>query len=192
MTLNLAARSSIITDFGLPKVPAPITDHPNNKWKIIDSPKPTSNITKEIDEIMNRITDMRLPDVGSNRVGDLGIQAVRMIVIRRKKMKKHKLKKLRKRMKYHWAKLKQRREIKKEKAFQAELVAQVKEAEKFSAEAYVAEKLQKVNDNPLPRFYKGKRLPQFLIKQLLEEDQLKREKRIARTERFERYKNWKL
>lgn len=53
------------------------------------------------------------------------IQAARLIVIRRKKMKKHKLRKLRKRMKYVWAKVRQKREMRKEKAFQAELLGQV-------------------------------------------------------------------
>lgn len=53
------------------------------------------------------------------------IQAARLIVIRRKKMKKHKLRKLRKRMRYVWAKVRQKRELRKEKAFQAELLGQV-------------------------------------------------------------------
>ncbi|CAH1099965.1 unnamed protein product [Psylliodes chrysocephalus] len=70
-------------------------------------------------------------------------EAVTMIVIRRKKMKKHKLKKLRKRMKFEWAKKRQRRELKKEKEFQAQLIAQYTEAEAFSAEEYVAEKINK-------------------------------------------------
>jgi hypothetical protein len=94
-------------------------------------------------------------------------QAARLIVIRRRKMKKHKLKKLRKRMKYEWAKVRQRREMRKEKAFQAELIAQIKEAEKFDAEKYVAERLQKAHKVPLPRTWKGKRLPFFIIKEKL-------------------------
>ncbi|XP_057652315.1 uncharacterized protein LOC130891521 [Diorhabda carinulata] len=69
-------------------------------------------------------------------------EAVKMIVIRRKKMKKHKLRKLRKRMKFEWAKKRQRRELKKEKLFQAELIQQYKTAEKFSAEEYVTTKLK--------------------------------------------------
>lgn len=40
-----------------------------------------------------------------NSSTDNTIQAARLIVIRRKKMKKHKLKKLRKRMKFEWAKV---------------------------------------------------------------------------------------
>lgn len=63
--------------------------------------------------------------------------------------------------------MRQRRELRKEKAFQAGLINQIKEAERFSAEMYVAEKLRQANDTPIPRFWKGKRLPQFIIKQKL-------------------------
>ena len=94
-------------------------------------------------------------------------QAARLIVIRRRKMKKHKLKKLRKKMKFEWAKVRQRREMRKEKAFQAVLIAQIKEAEKFDAEKYVAERLQEAHKVPLPRTWKGKRLPFWIIKQKL-------------------------
>jgi hypothetical protein len=94
-------------------------------------------------------------------------QAARLIVIRRRKMKKHKLKKLRKKMRFEWAKVRQRRELRKEKAFQAELIAQIKEAEKFNAEQYVAERLQEAHKVPLPRTWKGKRLPFFIIKEKL-------------------------
>lgn len=38
-------------------------------------------------------------------VNKINIEAARLIVIRRKKMKKHKLRKLRKKMKYEWAKV---------------------------------------------------------------------------------------
>ncbi|XP_050304500.1 uncharacterized protein LOC126742020 [Anthonomus grandis grandis] len=92
-------------------------------------------------------------------------EAVRMIVIRRKKMKKHKLKKLRKRMKFENAKRRQRREMKKEKEFQAVLIQQCKQAEAFSAEEYVNQKLDKLHEIVIPRYWKGKRLPEFLIRQ---------------------------
>lgn len=71
------------------------------------------------------------------------IEAAIMIQIRRRKMKKHKLRKLRKRMKFEWAKVRQRREMRKEKEFQAGLLTQIREAEKFSAEEYVTMKLAK-------------------------------------------------
>lgn len=94
-------------------------------------------------------------------------QAARLIVIRRRKMKKHKLRKLRIRMKFEWAKVRQRREMRKEKAFQAGLIAQIKEAEKFDAVKFVEERLQKAHEVPLPRTWKGKRLPFFIIKEKL-------------------------
>ncbi|EDX14803.1 GD21413 [Drosophila simulans] len=55
----------------------------------------------------------------------------------RRKMKKHKLKKLRRKMKFEWAKVRQRREMRKEKAFQAKLISQIKQAKAFSAEQHI-------------------------------------------------------
>ncbi|XP_012254383.2 uncharacterized protein LOC105685115 [Athalia rosae] len=93
--------------------------------------------------------------------------AVRMIVIRKRKMKTHKLKKFRKRVKYEWAKRRQKRELIKEKAFQAELLAKIREAEQFDAEKYVAEKIRQATEVPLPLYWKGKRLPAYIIRQKL-------------------------
>ncbi|XP_030761528.1 uncharacterized protein LOC115886494 [Sitophilus oryzae] len=92
-------------------------------------------------------------------------EAVRMIVVRRKKMKKHKLKKLRKKLKFERAKLRQKREYKKEKLFQDKLIQQCKVAESFSAEDYVQNKLDELHKQILPKFWKGKKLPEFLIRE---------------------------
>jgi hypothetical protein len=62
------------------------------------------------------------------------------------------------------------------------LLRQISEAEKFSAEEYVMGKIKQAIEDPLPRFWKGKRLPQFLIKEKLEEQ---RRKLLER-----RYKLW--
>lgn len=86
----------------------------------------------------------------------------------------------------------QRREFRKEKAFQGELLAQIKEAEKFSAEEYVEEKIKKATDVPLPRYWKGKRLPAFIIKDLVEEERLKKQRAHEKRERFEKYRHVKL
>ncbi|CAK1542415.1 unnamed protein product [Leptosia nina] len=94
-------------------------------------------------------------------------QAVRLIVIRRKKMKKHQRRKLWKRMRHRWARVKKNRRIKKEKVFQSELAMMVKQAHEFSAEQYVASKIDRANHTPLPTRWKHKRLPQFIIRQLL-------------------------
>lgn len=114
---------------------------------------PLANIRSDIDTPLNRISneiaekpaqtiqDFELPTVdGADYVKQAKKTTIR---IRQRKMRKHKLKKLRKRMKFEWAKKKQKRLLKKEKDFQAMLIAQIKQAEKFSAEEYVTEKLNK-------------------------------------------------
>lgn len=139
----------------------PIAEKPNLHQKIIESPT-------TLLEINNIIPDRRQQAVTEpETVNNTAKHAIRMIVIRRRKMKKHKLKKLRKKMKFEWGRLRQRREMRREKAFQAGLIAQIKEAEKFSAEQFVAEKLRMATESPIPRFYKGKRLPEFLIREKL-------------------------
>lgn len=110
-------------------------------------------------------------------------QAARLIVIRRRKMKRHKLKKLRKKMKFEWAKVRLKREMRKEKAFQAELMAKIRETEKFDAVAYATQKINKANEVLIPKLWKGKRLPEFLIKELLVEKENKKAKVLAKIER---------
>lgn len=144
------------------RLPVSITDKPTLNQKIIESP--TSAALREINSI---VPDSRKAIIEPESVNNTAKHAIRMIVIRRRKMKKHKLKKLRKKMKFEWGRLRQRREMRREKAFQAGLIAQIKEAEKFSAEQYVADKLRLATESPIPRFYKGKRLPQFIIKDKL-------------------------
>lgn len=83
-------------------------------------------------------------------------------------------------------KVRQRREWRKEKAFQAELTAKIREAEKFSAEAYVAEKIRLATETPIPRFWKNRRLPQFIIKEKLEIQE--RKKTRKKFELWEKYR----
>lgn len=130
--------------------------------KAISLPNGIFWVPSNTDETRDKKTIIEAPSVEGS---DVEKQAVRMIIIRRKKMKKHKLKKLRKKMKFEWAKRRQRRELKKEKLFQAELIAQCKKAETFSAEEYVQEKLDRLNEVVIPRFWKGKRLPEFIIRE---------------------------
>lgn len=54
------------------------------------------HIHEKVDKIIEEPVDNSI---------DNTIQAAKLIVIRRKKMKKHKLRKLRKRMKFEWAKV---------------------------------------------------------------------------------------
>lgn len=72
--------------------------------KVIESPL---QITKIIEDIANIDKTISLPEVENRTGDDSGKQAKNgMIMIRRRKMKKHKLRKLRKKMKYEWAKVK--------------------------------------------------------------------------------------
>ncbi|CAH2269556.1 jg8301 [Pararge aegeria aegeria] len=112
-------------------------------------------------------TNWKKDEIGLPALQQEEKQAVRLIVIRRKKMKKHQRHKLWKRMRYRWARVKKNRRIKKEKIFQNELLAMVKQANEFSAEQYVSGKLQKANHTPLPTRWRHKRLPEFIIRQLL-------------------------
>lgn len=106
-------------------------------------------------------------------------QAARLIVIRRKKMKKHKLKKLRKKMKFERAKIRQNREIKKEKLFHAELLEKIKIAQSFDPAKYAAEKIARANKVELPEVWHGVKYPDFIIKQLVEEEEAKRKEKEA-------------
>lgn len=98
---------------------------------------------------------------------EISIQAARLIVIRKRKMKKHKLRKLRIKMKFVFLKRSLRRSTKREKLFQDGLIAKMNEAKNFSAEAYVSDKLAKAKHVALPKTLRGKRYPEFLIKEIL-------------------------
>ena len=96
-------------------------------------------------------------------------QAARMIVIRRRKMKKHKLRKLRKVRKFEYRRMALKRKNIKEKAFQMKLDAQVREAESFDARAYVTEMIRKAKedivDNRKNRFDYLKKNPALVDEQ---------------------------
>ena len=70
-----------------------------------------------------KVKEISSPNVSRGIIGDPSkpfarIEAARMIVIRKRKMRKHKLKKLRKRMKFVFERIRMRREQRKEKIFQ--------------------------------------------------------------------------
>jgi len=98
--------------------------------------------------------------------------AVRMIVLRRKKMKNHQLKRLRKRMHLRFRANYVKREKKKELAFRYMLMDKIAVARKFDAEKYVSEYLTDYHTPLLPKTYKGARKPAWLIKELLEQEVL--------------------
>lgn len=70
-------------------------------------------------------------------------EAKEIMRIRHKKMKKHKLRKLRKRMYFLWKKQKATRKAKRDAIYWKEISDIKKEAEDFSAEAFVKEQLEK-------------------------------------------------
>ncbi|KAI4490511.1 hypothetical protein M0804_003455 [Polistes exclamans] len=104
-------------------------------------------------------------------------QAVRMIIIRRKKMKKHQRRKLRKKMQFYWRKIKQKRELLRERAFQAEQIALIKQAESFDAAKYVNERLRELDKEFVPRTFRGEVLPREVIKKFIEDIKRKKESR---------------
>lgn len=132
--------------------------------KIVENPTQVNKVIEDISKIEKSID---LP-TDSNRNNEK--QAARLIVIRKRKMRKHKLRKLRKKMKFVWAKAKQRREWKKEKRFLNSLLYKIKMAQKFSAEDYVNNVIKQATEDPIPRRYKGRKMPQWLVKELMDKD----------------------
>jgi len=94
-------------------------------------------------------------------------QAIRMIVIRRIKMNKHKLKKLRRKMKIVWAKVRLRRATWREKNFLNERMAQVKAAMKFDAKTHVAQLISNVRDRHVPEPWIQKGMPDSFVQEQL-------------------------
>jgi len=97
-------------------------------------------------------------------------RAIRMIVNRRIKMKKHQRKKLWQKMGLRFRADRVVREKKKELEFRSILAAKVAAARKFSAEKYVNDYLEDFHKDLLPKTYQGHRLPEWLIKELMEKD----------------------
>jgi len=146
---------------------------PENYKSKIEAPTSTTITSKTF--IVETPAEILNPENGSKKIEDplknrIKKHAVRMIVLRRKKMKKHKLKKLRKRMYLKFRAVRVRREKKKELAFRYKLMEKISEARKFDVEKYVAEYLKDYHTPLLPLTYKGKRLPEWLIKELIEQD----------------------
>ena len=164
----------------LPRLPLPTYENPGNsstKNKVLEDP--LSIFNKVIEE-----------DPATNSVNQIERRAARLIVIRRSKMNKHKLKKLRKKMKYVWAKVKLRRKIRYEKAFLNEKMAQIREAQKFDAKAYVAEIIRKATEVPFPKRWRGEWLPEPMIREKLQqEEKRKRMEYLSILDKRDRDKN---
>lgn len=141
--LNITNLNIVPAISELPVTNRRIEEPKNDRSQKIETP---ITIIKEITE--KNLDNILGFDFPSNEGQNKSIECAVMVEIRRLKMKKHKLKKLRKKMKFVYAKRRQRRKLRKEKVFQAELLAQIKEAENFSAEKYVSDKLAKLKEVP--------------------------------------------
>lgn len=171
LTLSLAA-----LNIGTPlieppklKIPRPL---PIPRSQIIELPQIRTNISYE-DKPQSTSMEEPTPSTVHEK------QAARLIVIRRKKMKKHKLKKLRKKMKFEWAKRRQRRELRKEKNFQDHLLNSIKIAQSFDAAQYAADKRAAAKEEILPICWYGVKYPENIIKQLIEEQKAKEKEKEA-------------
>ncbi|KFM68811.1 hypothetical protein X975_05751, partial [Stegodyphus mimosarum] len=129
----------------------------NNLPKKFYMPTNAVNNLKVYEDINIRKKSIEEPILNNIKIIDAPIpnkpprkEAVRMLRIRRRKMRKHKLQRLRKRMKNVFEKIKMRRELRKEQAFRAELLSQVEIAEKFDAKAYVEGILHTLRYHPKP------------------------------------------
>lgn len=143
--------------------------------KIVENPLQITKIIEEIQKIEN---NLNLPTARNTEIHAKN----GMIQIRKRKMRRHKRRKLFKKMRFLWKKVRQRREIKKEKKFRAEIELRMDEARNFSAEQFVDEKLRLAIEPPLCRKWKGTRLPAFIIHELHEEEEAKKVKK-----KFERW-----
>ncbi|XP_051166826.1 uncharacterized protein LOC127285064 [Leptopilina boulardi] len=149
---------------------------------IIDKPISINrHIIEPIEIIYNKedITSEKSIDLPTH--GDIIEKfAVRMIVIRRKKMKIHKRKKFLRRTKILRQKLKSRRIAKKEKYLKVEIKYMIGKAEMFDAKKYVDDKIAELTQEIIPTTYRGQILPEATIRQFLAADKQKKEKKRNR------------
>lgn len=141
--LNIT-NGNVISPIINPPFPLQRIEDPNkDERRNVETPV---TIEKEITEKnLDNMLSFDLPPIeGQNE----SYEAAVMIEIRRLKMKKHKYKKLQKKMKFVFAKRKLRRQMQREKEFQAFLLAEIREAEKFTAEKYVEDKLIRLKEKP--------------------------------------------
>lgn len=138
--------------------------------KIIECPvipnfqidEPVKNKIEKSDIVPNKVVETP----GTNVIEK---QAARLIVIRRKKMKKHKRRKFLKKMKFVILKRKQKKKLLREREFQAELQEMLAKAEKFDPKEYVAEQLDILTRERLPTKWRGEVVPESMIMQFMKE-----------------------
>lgn len=122
----------------------------------IETPSITGNLDKEIrDSPDSQIIEK---------------QAARLIVIRRSKMNKHKLRKLRKKMKYVWAKIRLRRAIRREKEYLNSKMELINSAKKFDAKEYVAGIIKRAKEEPIPYKWTDPLMPEWYKEQEMKKE----------------------
>lgn len=162
------------------KMIIPINPVPR-KPNILD--KPCINIIGKIDSSVPCKVDIQ----PSKEIMDPGSiqekKAHRMLIIKRKKMNKHKYKK--KQKKYRYVHMGKQREkfSKNEAALRKEIYGLLQEAYKFSAEEYVAEKLKLYRREVITNRIHGCRMPPDVVKEFLEKRKKSQAEKLARIER---------
>ena len=117
-------------------------------------------------------TEDKVIEAPTTQNGNVVKYAHRMLRIRKRKMKVHRRRRRRIRDKARIQKTMAKRMRKKEIVFRTDLLNRIKAAKKFNAETYVEDKLGVYATELTPLTYKGKRLPQWLIKELVIKDRL--------------------
>lgn len=152
--------------------PSPILDPGINRtpWisplnREIISPTTPSNVQDPL-----RNPPPAVEDAPDNHRSHDEKQAARLIVIRRIKMNKHKLKKLRKKMRFHDLKVKERRYVRREKAYLDEKMALITAARKFDAKEYVASIIKRAKEEPVPRKWTDPLMPEWFREQEMDKE----------------------
>jgi hypothetical protein len=123
----------------------------------VEIPTTQANLDKEIEDKPNNPSRIEK-------------QAARLIVIRRIKMNKHKLRKLRKKMKYVWAKVRLRRATRKEKAYLNGKMELINAARSFDAKEYVAGIIKQAKEEPIPRRWTDPLMPEWYKEQEMKKE----------------------
>jgi len=83
-------------------------------------------------------------------------------------------------MHYKWTKVKERRYIRKEKAYLDEQLVKIHAAMKFNAKEFVAEVIRKAKEEPLPRKWTDPLMPDWYREQeMAKEARLKRYQKVV-------------
>jgi len=150
--------------------------------KNIKIESPTTESVKKKTFIQDVKTEMKDPE-DKKRIDEplkkrIKKHAIRMLILRKRKMKKHRLNRLWDKMYLKFRGNRIRSAKKSEIEFRGKVADKVTEARKFDPEAFVNQYLEDFHKPLIPGTYKGKRLPQWLIMELMENDKMKAEEAL--------------